>query len=72
MTSSWSDHGRIILGSCSNRSRIVNVQVADSKVMFKKVKRTEGTLLDLCNHASQERMLIFSVSFQMRSLTQTT
>ena len=24
MTSSWSDHGRIILGSCSNRSLIVN------------------------------------------------
>ena len=24
MTSSWSDHGLIMLGSCSNRSRIVN------------------------------------------------
>ena len=24
MTSSWSDHVRIMLGSCSNRPRIVN------------------------------------------------
>ena len=32
LTVSWSDHGRIMLGSCSDRSRIVN----DASAVFEK------------------------------------
>ena len=38
LTASWSDHSRIMVGSCSDRSRIVN----DVSAVFEKFARNFG------------------------------